>query len=218
MVDHLSQRPQRQMWRDEFTTALRKFLVQECTDPSLRDNIVQELKTWLQGEEHSTHLEIGWAAFHRGYIVSEWVTEQEQYYRAHGHNAKTKTGIGWAAKLSTYIWARMHTLWKKRCSDIHNKDETARMSREHSEAIIRTRAIYSQKDDLLHSDRDLLDVPLEDRLRMPARNLIAWVKSTTAVIAISIADRKAEIKRGSRDIRSYFTRQPRPPPDPDPDS
>ena len=217
-VEHLCQCPQRQTWRDEFITALRKFLVQECTDPCLRDVLVQGSTSWLRGDETASSLEIGWDAFQRGYIPSEWITNQEEYYRAHGHDAKTKTGIGWAVKLSTYIWARMNNLWKKRCSDIHDKEEVARMSREHSEAIIRTRAIYSRKDDLLHGDRDLLDMPLEDRLRMPARHLIAWVKSTMPVISISIADRKDEIKRGSRDIRSYFIRQPRPPPDPDPDT
>ena len=218
-VEHLHQCPQRRTWQTEFTTALDKFLCQECTEPSLRADIVQGVTAWLTQDDLPFELETGWDTVLRGYVVHRWTTEQERYYRAHGFDAKKKTGIGWAVKLTTFFWFRTHNLWKQRCNDIHDRDQKEKLSREHQEAITKTRAIYSRRNDMLHSDQVLLDMSLEDRLRRPARSLMAWVRSTMPVVKISVREKSELMRQGCRDIRDFFIRQPielRPPPDPDP--
>ena len=216
-VDHLYQCPKRTKWQSDSATALNNLLCQECTSPSLRKTIVKNVTAWLGQDNTPNHVEIGWDVLMRGYIPCAWATAQEQYYRANGFDPKTKSGIGWSVKLSSFLWARIHTLWKQRCSDIHDRDQKARLSREHQEAIAKTRAIYSRRNDMLASDRVLLDASLQDRLQMPPRSLAAWVKTTWQVVKISIAEQFELNKRGCQDIRSFFIRRPRPPPDPDPD-
>ena len=75
-VEHLYQCPQRETWQAEFVKALDNLLCQECTDPCLRADIIQGTTEWLNEEEPTTDLAIGWDAFLRGYVViTHWKTQ-----------------------------------------------------------------------------------------------------------------------------------------------
>ena len=71
----------------------------------------------------------------------------------------------------------------------------------------KTRAMYASKAELMAADRDLLELPLDDRLRMPPDSLIAWVQSTYDIVRQCILEAQDAAAAGCNDIRTYFARK-----------
>jgi diadenosine tetraphosphatase ApaH/serine/threonine PP2A family protein phosphatase len=102
-----------------------------------------------------------------GYIPEDWTSRQEAFYRRREEsNKKDYTGKQWTKELIEFFWTHGNTLWKDRCASAHAPDEDSPNSnvrlRQAAQHRVQMACRYAP---LLAHDRQILEVPLEERLQ-----------------------------------------------------
>jgi hypothetical protein len=75
-------------------------------------------------------------------------------------------------------------------------------------AQLRVETIYARAPLmlLLARDRQVFDVPPEERLQPQTSEQLAWAKTMLPVISQNIRDTRAQLHTGQQDIRTYFSK------------
>ena len=64
--------------------------------------------------------------FHLGYVSYKWSVVHRHYQdRESKSKHMSEADVSWSAKLIAAIWTCSHSIWSKRCAQIHKKDKTA---------------------------------------------------------------------------------------------
>jgi hypothetical protein len=135
---------------------------------------------------------IGWFQVLKGYILEDWTSRQESFYRRQRRKSKKDyTGKQWTKELIEFFWKHGNTLWKDRCEVAHapgadSPDNSSARSRQAAQQRVTT--AYAHAPLMLAHDRRVLDVPLEERLLTRTSALLAWVTTMLPAIRQSVRD------------------------------
>ena len=65
--------------------------------------------------------------------------------------------------------------------------------------------LYRLQDEISHYDRNLFQIPIEDRYNLSKKQKLEWIDQTTQMVYKSLADHHKHMTQGQTDIRDYFT-------------
>jgi hypothetical protein len=214
-VPHLYRCESRAQWRYRFVIHLHGHLKETKTVHDLRCIIIKGIESWFitgdtnDPESSETVAQIGWFQVLQGYIPEDWTSRQEAFYRSRRRKGKKDyTGKQWTKELIEFFWTHGNTLWKDRCEVAHAPDEDSPGNsnvRLRQAAQHRVQMAYAYAPLMLAHDRQILEVPLEERLQTRTSALRAWAKTMLPAITQSVRDASTQIKTGHQDIRSYFS-------------
>ena len=127
---------------------------------------------------------VSWYRFVRGYLVNDWATIQDTYLVK---NNSSQLGDSWSAKVSLWWIKKSYEIWMSRNNCIHNQ-QPGLQNRMEEEILARVQQLYEQADQLPAADREMLDLPLADRLLQPIQTLKRWLDITGPTVNQCIRD------------------------------
>ena len=146
--------------------------------------------------------EIGWGNLLKGRLATHWGTLMQSHYSTH-HRDLHHTGTSFMATLTKSLWSLYDTLWKARCSLLHDPDDINSFS--NIRLNDRIRMYYDNPRLYLGiGDIHLLAANLDDRLIQSQGRKRQW---------LSVVDERARIQREAHDallqqlqpINNFFT-------------
>ncbi len=121
--------------RETLLQDLKLWLITSKTDPDIIRFLLTGLRSWFLnpfGDEplhntpdHTTfqaltaQLELGWFSLLCGYLSSELINTQHQYFSS---ISSRRHGSNWASQLSHKLWTLSFSIWKFRNSALHDTD------------------------------------------------------------------------------------------------
>jgi hypothetical protein len=184
--------PSKEEWRTKQATSLSTRLISLHTQPGLRIILLRAFRSILatgdcsfqdavfSGDEEllvDSQTAIGWNHLLFGRFSLEWARIQEGYTRAEKLDPKFYNGKAWTTKVTKLIWRAFRALWLLRNADLHGitfaEGEPAKRARL---APLVTH-IYEHIHQLDPHDREMLRMPLVERLALPLSTLITWVST-----------------------------------------
>jgi hypothetical protein len=192
-------------WKREFISGLRTFLTNHNTDEQVKDGLVTGLDAWIDGRANTHPIdpqkEIGWEQCFMGFLADDWGHRQARHFTRIGETEVSSTT--WGMKLIQFLWEHGKKAWKLR-NDLVHADDPASTSRFRKELEIKVSDLYRQEPKLSAIDRDLLAVPLEQRLTEKTAALELWHEVNYPIIRDCVMDFEALLSKGLRDIRNFF--------------
>jgi hypothetical protein len=89
---HIVQCNSRAEWKCKYITNLRTFFQKYDTSPTVESAILSGTTYWLDNRPNTHNIDpqsnIGWEAFHYGFIAQEWQNLQDDHYRDMADKAK----------------------------------------------------------------------------------------------------------------------------------
>ena len=108
-----------------------------------------------------------------------------------------------------YIWVQAKKAWKLRNDIVHDKVDPASKHHYRMEIEEKVRYLYTTLETQLSMfDRDLLAVPLEEKLQEKTYALEIWHDEMYPLIRNCIWDFQVRTTGGMKDIRDYFIKKP----------
>jgi hypothetical protein len=202
---HIFQCKNRMDWKREFISGLRTFLTNHNTDEQVKDGLVAGLDAWVDGCKNTHPIdpqkEIGWEQCFMGFLADDWGHRQARHFTRIGETEVSSTT--WGMKLIQFLWEHGKKAWKLR-NDLVHADDPASTSRFRKELETKVSDLYRQEPKLSAIDRDLLAVPLEQRLTEKTAALELWHEVNYPIIRDCVMDFEALLSKGLRDIRNFF--------------
>ena len=200
------------------SSKLITWLESTDTDPTLLTFIIELTTSFIHGTitpPHPNHphpirkqLQLGWHHFLYGRIHTSFIPHMSAYYSS--INSR-RSASSWAAVLIQKLWTIYHLpQWTDRNKYVHNLDRVTDSTRERINLQTSLQNAYNSDDinNLLASDKHLLEKPLRQLKQMPNALIRAWLlEHKTAIMARNrIFD--ADNARSSAILRSFLTRHP----------
>jgi hypothetical protein len=202
---HIFQCKDRGEWKKQFISGLRTFLTNHNTDEQVKDGLVAGLDAWIDGRENTHPIdpqkEIGWEQGFMGFLAADWGHRQAKHFARTGETEVSATT--WGMKLIQFLWEQGKKAWKLR-NDLVHADDPASTSRFREELEFKVTTLYRQEPKLSAIDKDLLAVPLEQRLTEKTSALELWHEENYILIRDCVMDFEALTERGLKDIRNFF--------------
>jgi hypothetical protein len=206
----------------EFMNQLQEFHEAEHTCPTLQDTLFNALKFEIFGnppafanhndDEELTQLRmeqtrLGWGQLFRGRFSCKWAEIQQQFLRNLVVDHRYFTGDLWVRKLINLFWHFNRRLWDARNLDKHGHTPIQNQAIRRDRLQASVHELYNSSSKMLAADRDIFDLPADDRLRdhEPAR-IENWIREAKPIVAISIRDATKKIKRTFQSVAAFFTR------------
>jgi hypothetical protein len=116
-----------EIW-DKALMDLEGWLSKMATDPDIKHAIISHLKSWRDGQPVSSpnpflleeilgcQARIGWCRFFEGWLVREWTTAQQAYYKI---SKSQGSGRRWTIELVKKLWDVAWDLWEHRNNILH---------------------------------------------------------------------------------------------------
>ena len=98
-----------------------------------------------------------------------------------------------------------YNAWLVRNTQIHQDEESPNTINSYLNNKIRQ--LYQLQQEVGYHDRDMFSTPLEERLKLPEKQKMAWVSNTTKTMKVSMAEYHDKQTQGQKDIRQFFTNQ-----------
>ncbi len=172
----------------------------------LPDNVLSDFSP-----EYGRQSEIGWFNLFRGMIATGWQKRQEQYSRFLSARQKKKTPQ-WSKQVIVAFIKASKKIWVERCHNANDKTSKYETQQERRRAEAAVRAAYRHYDHIGSSDREqIFEVPLEDRLKQPAKSLLLWYDNTKTSLKTAISDYARHLEReesSTRNIPEFFRKLP----------
>ena len=133
----------------------------------------QQVETTMRSQS-----QIGWDAFRRGFISTQWGILQEHYARTE-LNLHSFDVDSWAAAVAQQLWAHGHAMWDLRNEGLHGKTHDESRGKRIHLLQKRVRQLYS------HDDRKYIPptqqaqyfgLPVAQRKKQGIYALTAWIK------------------------------------------
>jgi hypothetical protein len=119
---------------------------------------------------------IGWKHLLFGRFSLEWARIQEGYTCTEKLDPKFYNGKAWTTKVTKLIWRAFRALWLLRNADLHGITLACEPAKRARLAPLVTH-IYEHIHQLDPHDREMLRMPLVERLALPLSTLITWVST-----------------------------------------
>ena len=191
-ADHLMLCPQRDQWRKNCLTALKKFFKDWDTPAGIQELLLEGVKhAWNENPiiHHSEDLlyikeaqeAIGWKEVFRGRLSIEWQRYQSEYL---GSRADKKVnGQTWATALATLFLDQWYKCWLARNSDRHGHDKQTQADAAKRQAIREVVQIYDLYKGQVEPHLNwILAMPLDDRIQKKTYVLRAWINSYEPIL------------------------------------
>ena len=143
---------------------------------------------------------ISWYRFVRGYLSNAWAVLQDAYLVA---NKSSKLGDSWSAKVGLWWIKKSYDIWISRNNCVHS-DQPGLQNRQEAELFARVQQLYELADQLPAADREMLELPLEDRLLQPIETLKHWLDLTRVTIDNSIQAYRVRLRQRHTPINDIF--------------
>lgn len=200
--------------KDSFETTLEKFnkyLKEIKTAPRITCALIIGLKQWgaikirKNSMPHSSLLHamieqsnIGWNLSTRGLFSKAWSSEQEKFYISINN---TTLGDSWSSNISLWWINEVYSIWNLRNQDIHCS--TVIESREEKETKEQVKLLYDQIYNISMYDRNMLKMPITDRLQQHPESLKIWLYMNKVTINLSVKEYLKKLTSGQQDIRKF---------------
>jgi len=201
--EHVFRCPYQASWQCTFIDNLQNHLIKDDTDPDIQRIMVEGIDAWLTERPPLAGLlsqtNIGWEQFLYGYISFEWGLRQARY--------KNNDAIAytWSMRLIQFLWYQSKAGWTAHNERVHDKESDIAAQHYRSQLEEKIRRIYSCYDSLSAKDKDLLSVPLEERLQLPDKPLQLWLDKNAKLITHCVQQHKLQTANSNQDIRSFFS-------------
>jgi hypothetical protein len=197
----------------------QQYLEEITTDPTILTAIIYELHRFFaltEVESFSSFKKptepsilkainsqeaIGWHRFVRGYLSSAWAQLQDNYFIQ--KNSK-QLGDSWSGKVGVWWTKRIHEIWTCRNESIHIS-QSGLQSRIEEETFHKVQELYNQSELLPAEDRNMLNMPLVQRLAQPIQSLRRWLTLTEPTIRRCIQDFQNKTAAQNRSIRDFLS-------------
>jgi len=148
------------------------------------------------------------SVFHLGYISYKWSLVQG-YYTRNAENPKTSAeyNLSWSASIIKAIWTFSHSLWQKRCAQVHTKNKDIEESMHTEELKSSIQSYLRTPRDLLSSHEKLLHLNVAKHLKSAFPTTLArWLNLLSTEREKSIRLKRNErIQRGGlQPLTKYF--------------
>jgi hypothetical protein len=152
---------------------------------------------------------LGWRQLFQGRMTREWARLQDQHLVQQSAKTYSSSGLLWTTSILTTIWREYFIMWDLRNKVVHGEDSKTRQIACRRQLAIKLRHLHTQRDQTLHTDRDIFigDDPeaLETYIENSNVNHIAnWLKLWKPVIIDSVKTAKALAIQSVRPMRDYF--------------
>ena len=203
---------------NDMLEAMREFegyLKEINTEPSLQRTLIHQMNNWLvlpneadeltQPELHKSAIgmqqQIGWHLFVRGYLANGWAQIQDQFLLS---IKSPQLGDSWSAKISLWWIKKSHEVWISRNECVHGK-QPGLESRLEEEVFAQIQQLYDQAEDLPALDREILDMPIQQRLQQPVRSLKRWLDITKPTVQRCIDAYSAVLLHQNRNMSEFYS-------------
>jgi hypothetical protein len=146
---------------------------------------------------------IGWHRFTRGYLSTNWSVLQDNFCLMNNHK---QLGDSWSAKDSLWWIKKTHDIWMQR-NDIQHNQQPGLQSRLEAEVLHNVQQLYQQYDSLPSIDKEILDLPLDERIKQPIPTLKRWLDITAPTVALCTTHFQQVLQRNNQLITSFFSRR-----------
>ena len=211
------QHEERQQWRTTLIDKVKETALKQTTRPFMATLLCEGITAWL--EERQPNFQdlspvyqrlidhqgqIGWHNLLKGRFALEWAHLQEDYLIERNERSSRANGLAWTTNMIDCIWESWFDLWKMRNDRRHGTDENTRKIARHEQAAREVSLAYDQKDLVMIQERNLFDIPLEERLQGTAAQLRQWLNTFQTLITQSTQEALEDAVHGVNSIRDYF--------------
>ena len=112
-------------------------------------------------------------------------------------------GDSWSAKVSLWWIKKTHEIWLQR-NEIQHSKQPGLQSQLEEEVLTKVQQLYQQYELLPAQDKEMLDMPLSQRLLQPIQSLKTWLEITTPTVATCVDLFRQVIQRNNHIITSFF--------------
>jgi hypothetical protein len=194
-------------WRDEFVERLDKYLTNSATKPTVKEEVLECTTSWLNQSScpcKCEQLRIGRHLLIQGYVVNEWTTLQERYYKdLHEPTKLTLNGQTWTRDLIHFLWDEALQLWDKRNKEIYETKDNNN-STQLFDVKQQVRELYNLEDKVLARDRDNFALPLNERLTQHPIQLHNYIQIHGPIIRQSIKEAEKLATACTRQLPTFF--------------
>lgn len=140
---------------------------------------------------------LGWTEIIKGRFTQQWVKVQDKYSsQTNGHLI--------FSRLIHYIYIKVLQVWQARCNMQHGITESAAAAKIINQLTPAVQALYSTRSKLLQLDQLLFDVPIQEVLKKPIKQLEIWISRTTRSVKQGLHRAKMFDQHQTPSIRHYF--------------
>jgi hypothetical protein len=207
--DHLWMRHQRKTYREEVMGRLRTHLDEMITDPNIITDLLNSMdpfKFILPPREDGSPQDIikqmaggmeignciGRQHILKGFLPSQWITQQDYYYGEQRRDPRTHNGEKWMKKLLVWIWKEYHALWCARNDEVHQNATNIIENRQWVDLADKANNIYEKLTLIRAADRHFFELPIGEVIKWPTRRLKGWVNLAQRLLE------QAEIEHAAR--------------------
>jgi hypothetical protein len=217
---HILNCPRRSLWREEFLSTLGDLLHINRTQPDLHIILLQGIRGALSDQryqmnnnnrEHRFRLlvhaqnKIGWQHLLKGRFSKQWNQIQTKHIADDPDlDPEKQSGERWMKRVINHIWTNLWKVWLIRNDDLHGRDKFEKERKRIDKLTPRIIALYAQKDILLAQDKDILALPITDRLKQHSRELTTWLALVTPTIKRAAADAAKHLHNTNHVITSFL--------------
>ena len=144
---------------------------------------------------------ISWYRFVRGYLSNQWAALQDMHLVK---NKSSKLGDSWSAKVGLWWIKKSYDIWLSRNNCIHS-NQPGLQNRQEAELFARVQQLYNMAEQLPADDREMLDLPIADRLLQPIETIKHWLDLTCVTVANSIQAYRVRLRQRHTPINDIFT-------------
>ena len=185
------------------------------SDPILKDIFIEGVDCVILDRDFPFHLfpvryqplccsqaNIGWLNLLRGFVSSHWIRLQDAYFCSHGmSNCCGRPGV--LSAMNT-IWTSLFDLWQFRNAQRHGKELAEQETEQVCQITMQLTELYQFRHSVLPEHRDLFRPSLDEHLREPTTDLVAWLANHSDRLRASHLAAVASNVTHTRPITSYF--------------
>jgi hypothetical protein len=146
---------------------------------------------------------VGWGHLIRGRLLSSWETIQQDYMYRTYPSVKFDPGT-WHRKLLHPMLIDCHTLWTIRNGERHGTDKKTQCINRLAQLERDLISIYQFEPEVLASDKNLFDTPIDELLTLPPDEIDKWITSRRPIILQSRREARRHSTCNVQLLPTYF--------------
>jgi hypothetical protein len=209
----------RQAARDDLIASLQAHLQKFQTEPELEKFLLETITKYINtgttppNEDGTAPIsklsrrmrEIGWPSILAGLYPIDILHHQQAYWKAQKLQYDDARLMAWTRRCIHQQQNLITECWALRCSDKHGHDEATRKQKHKEDLEARVTKCYKDIDNITTTDKTTIFRHSQDKLlSFHANTIQRWLHTAEALIPHSKEEKKQEILKSHKDIRTYF--------------
>ena len=207
-------KPRRQSWT-AFRSKLSEIYNKHHLDPGLQKVLHNLLTPFGEPSEalelsssyqdlYTSQLRLGKRSPFLGLFVNDWQRIQHDFLKLNHLPYKQQQALHVLKLIARALLQQVLDIWNIRNDELHKNDPKSKPAHQHHLLQQKVTEIYSNKHQLQHIDRQLLDMPLAQRLTHSTQQLSDFVDYITPIITNSIKLAKEDDKKNTLKLKDYL--------------